>query len=260
MKSLLKALISLIVGIGLICLGVSLGGLESLSSYEGIKNLDIRFEAKSIDDQEVYFDDIQELEIEASSVQVRVYEDETLDKIYLKASHLYEGFVLQHKNQTLEIEQPQYWWKKYSDFVAKIDIYVPKGYIFHDVKIETGFGKSSLYGLNSYNIEVDSGFGKLDLNQISCQSLKLETGLGQTTGHRILCQNKLAIDTGVGSVSLDVLTQDNHFDYKVDVGLGNVTLGQKSFSGITDQTSYNGNQLLIDVDCGMGNVEIKMEG
>ena len=75
-----------------------------------------------------------------------------------------------------------------------------------------------------------------------------------------MCQNKLAIDTGVGSVSLGVLTQDNHFDYKVDVGLGNVTLGQKSFSGITDQTSYNGNQLLIDVDCGMGNVEIKMEG
>lgn len=259
MKSIGKILISLCLGFVLIFIGIFSGGLEKLS-LDGIHDLDIRFEATSIDDQNMTFENIQELDVEVSHMCVNVYEIETSKQIQVKAKNLYQGFSMYQEGQCLKIKQPQYWWKKYNKYAGQIDIYVPKGYIFNDVEIDAGFGQSSIEGLNTNCLSIDSGFGQFYVNQIICQKLNLDNGLGEITGKNIKCQNQLKVDTGLGSVDLNLLQQDHQYDYKVDVGLGTVQLGQKSFSGIADQTSYQGYSLMIDIDCGMGNVDIKMEG
>lgn len=259
MKSVSKILISLGLGLILVFVGIASGGLEKFS-LNGILDLDIRFEASSIDNQNMSFENLQELDVDVSNVHINIYEAETSQQIQVKASHLYKGFSMYQEGQCLKIKQPQYWWKKNNKYIGQIDIYVPKGYIFNDVDIEAGFGQSSIEGLNANRLSVDSGFGQFYFNQITCRKFNLENGLGEINGKNIKCQNQLKVDTGLGSVDLRLLQQDNQYDYKVDVGLGTVQLGQNSFSGIADQTSYQGYSLMIDVDCGMGNVDIKMEG
>ncbi|MGN1183300.1 MAG: DUF4097 family beta strand repeat-containing protein [Faecalibacillus sp.] len=258
MKTRYKVLTSLLIGVCLIGIGISMGGLNQLSFYS-LKGIDIRMDASSIDDVEMYCERVDEIDIKGSHVAINVYEDETINNIYIKATHLYDGFELKKEVNSIEIEQPQYWWKKYNNYQAQVNIYVPKDYVFDEIECDVGIGESSLNGIQAKTIKLDVGLGKMNLNSITCKKLEIDTGLGQTVGNQIHCQKQLKVSAGMGAVDLAVVDLTRGYDYKVDVGLGNVIIDQKEFSGITDQKSIGSSSFLIDVDCGMGKVSINRE-
>lgn len=261
MKTFYKVIISLLLGISLICIGISMGGLSQVSSLSYISHIDFRWKAKQIEDQEVTLQDIRQLKIDVSSAQINFHENDSLNTIQIKATQILEGFKITYHDDQVKIKQPKYWWYRNGSNPVYIDIYVPKGYTFDTVKIDAGIGQSKLSGLNAKEIKVDVGAGQMTLHQISCDILDIDTGMGETTGDHITCRREADIDVGMGSSYLSLQGKEIDYDYNVDVGIGNVIIGQQEFSGIADHKSYQGElcKPLIKVSCGMGSVEIKME-
>ena len=256
MKTVFKVLSSILVGICLICIGISIGGIDQLHSVSFINNLDLRIQAQPIASIEQDMGYIRDLKIDITKANLSIHEDASLTSVKVQATHLYEGFQIKQNNDELIIEQPCYWFKRYDSHTAQIDIYIPKGYTFDNIKLEAGTGKSSIYNLKANDIKIDTGMGDVYFENIKCQKLDLDTGMARTDVRYVECQEKLKVDVGMGSVTMDVQGQESDFDYKINVGLGSVKIGNQKFSGIADHQSYQQGKSLIDVSC---SVDIRLE-
>lgn len=259
MKTTYKILLSMCVGICLICAGISIGGANQIHSLPFIQNLDLRIQANRISNFEQDVGYIRSLKIDITKANVTIHEDATRTSVKVKATNVYDGFKVKQDNDVLVIKQPHYWFKRINSHISQIDIFIPKGYTFDTIKLDAGTGKSSIYNLNARDIQINTGMGDVYFQNIKCQTLDLDTGMANTVIRDIECQEKMKLDAGMGNLTIDVIGCKKDFDYKVDVGLGNVQIGNEKFSGIVDHKSYQQGKALIDIRCGMGNVELRME-
>ena len=98
------------------------------------------------------------------------------------------------------------------------------------------------------------------LNDLECKDFELDASMGTAKVSRLTCENKTSIQVGAGQVSASLTGYESEYNYKVDVGLGSVSIGDNHFSGITDQKMNHGTtQKLIDVDCALGKVNVRTE-
>lgn len=130
-----------------------------------------------------------------------------------------------------------------------------KGIAKLDVNIGAGEGKFN--GIEAMEVNFTVGAGDGDVENSSFTNCVFEVGVGDIDVSGSVNGN-VKIDCGIGGVSLDISQTKNEFNYKIDVGLGDVKIGKEKYSGIVDNTNIdNDSDKLIDIECGMGDVKLE---
>ncbi len=206
------------------------------------------------------------LDIEVSSVDIVIkqgneFKAETNNK-YIKTR--------QNGNKLYITEKSHSWFSKRDS--SDLIVYVPSDYILDGVSIENGAGKIDIDSLSCKKLYMDLGAGKVNINNIlvlnkaeidggageiivengSLNNLDLDMGLGKISLTSEIT-GESEIDAGVGEVDLNLVGTIYNYKIKLDKGIGSARIDN---SDMEDNTYYGNGINTIDIDGGVGSIEI----
>lgn len=127
---------------------------------------------------------------------------------------------------------------------SKLRLYAPRDQILKKIDIDAEAGTIAMTG--------DSDF-------LKCEELKLECGVGKTS-LRVDIREEGKLEGGVGEVSLTLAGKEDNFNYKVEYGVGNVSIDGEKHSGLGgDYEVDNDAAKDLKVECGVGSVNLLFE-
>lgn len=209
-------------------------------------------------------EDASVLNVEVSSSNIIIKQGEAL-----KVETNNKDIKIEESNNKLFITEKGHNWfgiKSDSDLV----IYIPSDFVFDGVSMESGAGKIEVDSLSTKNLHlnlgagkvtitnlvvdddasIDGGAGKISILNGSIHNLELDMGVGELSLTSKLTGNN-KIDAGVGKISLNLIGSD--YKIKVDKGIGSTTINGSS---IKDETYYGEGSSIIDIDGGIGSIDI----
>lgn len=159
---------------------------------------------------------------------------------------------------------------------SKITLYVPAGYHFKEADIELGAGELMFDALEADQISLGVGAGRITADRLKTQSLTMEIGMGQIDMKDVEVESLVAevgmgnlmvegtvngdadVSCAMGNVDLKLMGSQQNFNYQIEGALGNIDLGQESYSGIgLSREIDNGAPKEMKVKCEAGNITIK---
>ncbi len=153
-------------------------------------------------------------------------------------------------------------------------VYLPDQ-MYEELTLDMGAGEVSGDLPECKKMSVRLGAGECDLDYIKAEEVELEVGAGECTIGLLEAEEvnadiamgefkaKAAIGkdfdakVGMGEIAMEIIGEEDDFDYDVTVGAGEVRIGTRSYSGVGSGGSQkNGQDREIEVDCGMGQATI----
>lgn len=232
-------------------------------------------ELQSGNDMEFDADEIKNLDLELTAGTFTIKEEDT-DKIIVRSA---KKIDVSQDGDTLEVsteKRGKIFFVGGTDEGNRIEITLPKGRNFHKIDIEVGAGQMNSGYLYSDEMEMEIGAGSITMDGFQCKKAKvvvgageaiikdgyvgnmdMEVGLGDIQFNGFLDGN-LDADCGMGNMDIELLGLEENYDYKIDVGMGDVTIGNNKYGGMaTSKEIDNNKNKVIDLDCGMGSIKIK---
>lgn len=91
------------------------------------------------------------------------------------------------------------------------------------------------------------------------RKLKAQVGVGTLTVNDLQVE-ELDGECGIGSMYLNLVGSEKDYDYSLECGMGNISLGDRDFSGLGGgQEISNGSDKKFTLECGMGEIEVDFE-
>lgn len=147
-----------------------------------------------------------------------------------------------------------------SRIVPRILLTVPNGCNLNRFKLNLGAGSVEFRDVDMKCREglLEVAAGNLVVKKLSGGKLNFRCGMGNLTfeGKIIDVCN---VDCGMGNVTLNVHGLRSNFSYDVKLGLGDFRINDEKKSGICQYVSDIRKDNHFSVNCGMGNVTIKVE-
>ena len=155
-----------------------------------------------------------------------------------------------------------------------IKITVPKDLVFKAVYFDGGAGSVNISDIKTSYLELDLGAGKILMNNVkvlddtsidggagniefnNCEfnNSEIDLGAGKLVFNgTLLGKNK--IDSGVGSVNINLLGKLDDYKIKVDKGIGNTSLNGTTMK---ENESYGNGIDEIDINGGIGEIKIEL--
>ena len=117
---------------------------------------------------------------------------------------------------------------------------VPKGTDIRKLKAQVGVGTLTVDELQVEELDGECGVGEFDFS-----------GEIKKTGN---------LKCGIGSMYLELAGSEEDYDYSLECGMGNISLGDRDFSGLgSGQEISNGSDKKLTLECGMGEIEVDFE-
>lgn len=171
--------------------------------------------------------------------------------------------------------------KRFSIFGNDIKaiLYVPKTAEISDLKIKLSAGQLNCHDINAIqNLDVNIGVGEGTFSNIFAEYTEMSVGAGEGIvenarfGNTVLkvgvgemdvqgvIDGNINIDCGVGEMDLNLIAEYTDYNYKVNVGLGEVSIGEEKYSGTKGNTEINNDrQKAIHIKCGVGDVSVEFD-
>lgn len=157
-----------------------------------------------------------------------------------------------------------------------VEITLPKDKEFRNIDVEIGAGQLEADSLTAKDIEMQIGAGSIIVDTLICEEgkisvgageaiikegisgeLDLDVGLGDLQYDGVL-SGDLDADCGMGNMDIRLDGKEEDFNYKIDVGMGDITVGNSSYGGMAQSKEIdNDAEAEMDLDCGMGSIKIK---
>lgn len=156
-----------------------------------------------------------------------------------------------------------------------VEITLPKGKEFHTIDLEIGAGELNADALYGEELEMEIGAGTITVEDLACGKAKISVGAGEAivengvTGELDLdvgmgdlqfdgsLTGDLDADCGMGNMDLELTGFETDYNYKIDVGMGDISIGNASYGGMaTSKEIDNDADAEFDLDCGMGSINI----
>lgn len=179
-------------------------------------------------------------------------------------------------NGSVKIKEEKYNWSQNHDNASELIIYLPENMITLDeTKIATGAGNINIEKLNTQGLylelgagdvhienimatqeaKIDGGLGKTELKSCEINNLKANLGMGEFVFSGKLT-GKNEVDSGVGTINIDLLDSSENYTIDVDKGIGSVTLDGKKLD--MDRV-YGTGENYLDIDGGIGEIKINFK-
>lgn len=143
-----------------------------------------------------------------------------------------------------------------------ITVSYPAGRKFSKMDINVGAGNVSAEDdLLADELDVEIGAGEFANDaSITAETLKVEVGAGEAdiTG---VSAKKIDGECGIGSLFLSIKGEQTDYNYKLECGIGDISIGDESYSGFAREKKITnpGASGEIDLECGIGEIEIEFE-
>lgn len=168
-------------------------------------------------------------------------------------------------------------WFNFSGFYhpnAKVIIYLPANFVAEKALIDAGAGNIAIEGLHANYLEISAGAGNIDGSNMVAQNVSIDGGVGNIklddvdfTDAEFDCgvgnldvSGKLVgnteISCGVGEVDLDLIGNENDYNFNADSGIGTIRLNGEKISGNQSSSDARND---IQIDGGVGSVDISMD-
>lgn len=289
-----------ILGIALCISGWLLGAtMETVRSAFGLRDVDARFledhyensvredrefsedydgEAESYDDANdreytapqagQQFSDIRELEIDVTRLDVEILEwdgGEILVDTGDMEQDILDDLEISHKDGELKIELKNK--KKWENLVYSVYepegtllIQIPAGQRFREASVKVGEGRLTADHFQAEELKIEVGAGQVYLDSFTADELDLECGAGEADLYGDALK-KVKIECGVGTVRYSTAGSREDYDYEVECGIGSVTVGDDTYSGLgSERKINNGGSRKMEIECGIGVVDVSFDG
>ena len=179
-------------------------------------------------------------------------------------------------NGSVKIKEEKYDWSKNHDNASELIIYIPEDVIvFDETNIEAGAGNINIENLNTQGLYLELGAGDVHIeNIIATQEAKIDGGLGRTELKSCEINNlkanlgmgefvfsgkltgKNEVDSGIGTINIELLDGLENYTIDVEKGIGSVTLDGKKLD--MDRV-YGTGENYLDIDGGIGEIKINFK-
>lgn len=219
----------------------------------------------SLEQLNVTDNNYKELEIELGSSNILIKEGLSF-KIESNNNHIR---VREEENKLIIKD------KKLINKDSNLVIYVPEGYVFDEISLdsdageidieklevsklslELGAGKVDISNLNVINkTEINGGAGEIIINNSTLNNLELDMGVGNLIINSKVLGNS-EINAGIGKMEVNLLGIPNDYKIKADKGIGEFLISGVS---VSDDTYYGNGINLIDINGGIGKINIRFQ-
>lgn len=155
-------------------------------------------------------------------------------------------------------------------------LYIPVGTALAETEIELGAGQMKLDNLKVQDLKIDLGAGQILANQLQAENAALSIGAGEIrlvdaqlgnvqaevgAGNCEISGNvagDIEAECAMGNMLLELEDAEQNFNYEIQCVTGNIEIGDSKYSGVSQEQSINnGASKNIDLECAMGNIEVK---
>ena len=242
--------------------------------FYGLVSIGSIFNENNTNDNEIQTDNLKELnikekikriDIDVKDINIIVKEN-TDFKIETNNKYI----NTKENNNKLSITENNLNW--FNNNNTTLIIHIPLNYTFEDVSIDNGAGKIEIEMLNSKKLELNLGAGQVNINNLNItnecdidggagevivknskiNNLDLDMGVGKVTLNTTLIGNN-EINAGVGELNIDLIGSSDEYKIRLNKGIGNAKLNDENMK---NDTYYGNGTNLVDIDGGIGNIEI----
>ena len=255
-KTTLIVIVSLIIAAVLFISGVMLDGFTELKNAYHQDDLNISLPFIKTKDVKSKFADIENLDIEASTGKFEIIEYSG-DVIEIKADNISHRTKIYQDGRTLVFKESfRFGFPSVND--AEVKIYVPKDYRFNKVEIEIDAASVKLTNLIAEALEVDVDAGEFKADNIISEKTVVDVDAGSAKID-LLDSKKSEFNVDAGDIKVVMTGTESDYSYDVDCDLGDIQVGSYRGEGVSDEYYYHGGDRMIEADCDVGNIIIKME-
>lgn len=249
------------IWIGIIVLGIVLIVVGTICART--------FYSENSDNKETYsktFDsvDIQNIKVDSGLMNLRVERSQDdIKNIGVNGTDLLKNRLkCEVRNGTLTIEYKK---KRLLDFIdtpfldggkdiadANITITVPDK-VFDKIDIEAGVGTTEIDDITVAEFDFDGGIGESSFTYMDIlRNADIDVGVGEFYFSGEL-NGDIDIDSGVGSVTMDIDGYKLDYNINYDKGVGDVEINGSNIESTNEKHK-------IDIDCGVGEVNLNFKG
>lgn len=227
-----------------------------------------------------YIEDIEKLRIDNGIYNLEVIEG---DEFLVEFINVNENTTTKVNGDTLYVEQTGSIFNTSiinlnflgigEDKSGKIIVQIPRGFQFEEFHLNAGMGNLNLNDIIASTFKINGGIGNINCNNILADRATFECGAGNVILSNIsfqdtsidggvgnidlfgILEGNVKIDCGVGNISLNLDVQEEDYKLKIDQGIGRVKINGEKVSS-EYMSSMKNSKYLIDIDGGIGNVDI----
>ncbi len=140
----------------------------------------------------------------------------------------------------------------------KATLTVPYNVFFENITLEIGMGEfESKMPLKCKRSTINVGLGSCSLEDFSVTDyFETECDMGSLAIQGTI-DGTSKIQCGMGTVELITQGNPDDYNYKTQVGMGSVQIGDKTFEGLSNKERFSSTaKNYFDIDCGMGAITI----
>lgn len=129
----------------------------------------------------------------------------------------------------------------------------------HDNELDTSFVSIKIpRDMQFEEVEMELGASQAFVENLETKKLVLEIGAGQADVSRLIV-DEMKVEVGVGQLNIAMYGNESDYNYHIECGVGTIKIGETSYSGLASAHEvYDADiKKSIDVDCGIGEVNIK---
>ena len=241
----------LLLGIVLCLTAYTMGGRVSDLSvrYDSEKHTFVTGDQmiKVTEEKERHFQNVENLDLDMGVGELTVCHGSGKDFVLRSAGT--GKFLCEQEGNTLRIssQKTEYFFSIDFSVFGNVDrdqvaivLEVPKGTELKKLKAQVGVGTLTVDDLQVEELDGECGVGEFDFS-----------GEIKKSGN---------LKCGIGSMNLDLAGSEKDYDYSLECGMGEISLGDRDFSGLASgQEISNGSDKQLTLECGMGEIEVDFE-
>lgn len=199
---------------------------------------EVRVERIDGEKKESVFDGIRNIDLEVGSVQVEVVV--TDEEVVRVEHHVPEKlrFDCYQKGDTLKIETQSK--RGNIDNGGNICIYLPSKLMLGEADFSIGAGTLKMTDFKANELSVACGAAAVHLVNVEANDVEIECGAGQ--------------------IEYAAVGRETDYNYQLEIGAGEVSIGNNLFSGLAvDKKINHGANKNMSIECGAGKVTVAFE-
>lgn len=258
-KKLVITLIAVIITVIIAALALGAYLLFRFSNVDG----------KIYNSQDI-FENVDSFSIHVSSSKLYIFPTDE-EKVTVIAENVKGKYTVQQNQKTLEVREGNVI-PNINNTDSVIKVYVPENTMINAMEVETGAGMLIISNMKGMMLDIEQGAGKVELNDLDFSMLTIEAGTGEVyikntisntlnvnAGVGVLEMDKVQfgrskIEAGIGETKLSLVGARENYVLNIEKGIGSVTVDGKEISG---NIKENGDGQKLDIECGIGNVDIE---
>lgn len=200
--------------------------------------------------------DIHSLYVDVDGVELNIAsrEDGNRDVVGLEVTGIGIDTEYSVENGILVIKSRDEWFSSNGE----ITIYIPRNMEWDMVELYIGAGTADIEDVRTEKLYISVGAGEATLENVKAtEELSASVGMGQLEFNGT-ADCDMDISCGMGQIQLDFEGKAYYddYNYEINCAAGNVEIGNMNFAGVGVRTIDNNSGKHVNVDCGMGEVEI----